>query len=164
MLDPQDFRAAMARVGAAVNIIVTDGVAGLHGMTASAVCSVSDTPPTLLICVNRSSRMHKALVENGRLSVNVLTGGQQDLSAAFSNKNIDIAARFAAAQWSDCGHGVPALVGALASFGCTITASMEVGTHSIFVCAVEHLCVGDDGAPGLVYFTRAYHQVAAKTQ
>ena len=45
----------MARLGAAVNIITTDGPGGKRGFTASAVCSVTDSPPTLLVCLNRSS-------------------------------------------------------------------------------------------------------------
>lgn len=53
--DKQSFRDAMAQVGAAVNIITTDGPAGRAGFTASAVCSVTDEPPTLLVCLNRSA-------------------------------------------------------------------------------------------------------------
>src|SRR5690606_16913277 len=49
----QEFRDAMARLGAAVNIVTTDGPAGLSGMTVSAVCSVTDDPPMLLVCLNR---------------------------------------------------------------------------------------------------------------
>lgn len=44
-VEKQQFRNAMARLGAAVNIITTDGPAGRAGFTASAVCSVTDTPP-----------------------------------------------------------------------------------------------------------------------
>lgn len=44
-VEKQDFRDAMARLGSAVNIITTDGPAGRAGFTASAVCSVTDTPP-----------------------------------------------------------------------------------------------------------------------
>ena len=51
----QDFRDAMARLGAAVNIITTGGPAGRGGFTASAVCSVTDDPPTLLVCMNRNA-------------------------------------------------------------------------------------------------------------
>ena len=51
----QEFRDAMARLGAAVNIITTDGAAGRGGITATAVCSVTDDPPTLLVCLNRTS-------------------------------------------------------------------------------------------------------------
>lgn len=44
IVDQQTFRDAMSCMGAAVNIITTDGPAGRAGFTASAVCSVTDTP------------------------------------------------------------------------------------------------------------------------
>ncbi len=53
------FRNAMARLGAAANVITSNGPAGRCGITATAVCSVSDTPPTLLVCLNRSSAMNQ---------------------------------------------------------------------------------------------------------
>ena len=53
IVDHQTF--AMSCMGAAVNIITTDGPAGRAGFTASAVCSVTDTPPTLLVCLNRGA-------------------------------------------------------------------------------------------------------------
>lgn len=43
------FRDAMASLGAAVNIVATNGDAGCCGLTATAVCSVTDTPPTVMI-------------------------------------------------------------------------------------------------------------------
>ncbi|MBA4748171.1 MAG: flavin reductase [Sphingopyxis sp.] len=88
MIDPEQFRTAMWRLGAAVNIITTDGRAGCHGMTASAVCRVSDDPGALLVCVNRSSRMNAILVENGKLCINVLAAGQQALSGRFARRGL----------------------------------------------------------------------------
>ncbi|STH73084.1 oxidoreductase, flavin:NADH component [Escherichia coli] len=41
IVDQQTFRDAMSCMGAAVNIITTDGPAGRAGFTASAVCSVT---------------------------------------------------------------------------------------------------------------------------
>ncbi len=37
------------------------------------VCSVTDTPPMLLVCMNQSSRSHAHFVENKVLAVNVLS-------------------------------------------------------------------------------------------
>ena len=54
-VEKQAYREAMARLGAAVNVITTDGPGGRAGFTASAVCSVTDTPPTLLVCANRTN-------------------------------------------------------------------------------------------------------------
>lgn len=56
MVMATEFRDAMSRLGAAVNVVTTDGSAGLGGFTASAVCSVTDSPPTLLVCMNRDSK------------------------------------------------------------------------------------------------------------
>ena len=49
MIALADFRDGMARLAGAVNVITTDGAAGPAGFTASAVCSVTDQPPTLLV-------------------------------------------------------------------------------------------------------------------
>ena len=85
MVTRQGFREAMARFGAAVSVVTTDGPAGRRGFTASAVCGVSDHPPTLLVCVNRQNDRHAALLANGVLCVNTLAAGQEDISALFAD-------------------------------------------------------------------------------
>ena len=84
--DKQTFRDAMACVGAAVNIITTDGPAGRAGFTASAVCSVTDSPPTLLVCLNRGASVWPTFSENRTLCVNTLSAGQEPLSNLFGGK------------------------------------------------------------------------------
>jgi len=74
----EDYRDAMARLAAAVNIITTDGPSGRAGFTATAVCSVTDEPPTLLVCLNRSASAHPIVTANGQLCVNTLAGAQRD--------------------------------------------------------------------------------------
>ncbi len=56
MLTPiqQHFRNSMAKLAAGVNIITTNGIAGKCGITATAVCSVTDTPPTIMVCINKA--------------------------------------------------------------------------------------------------------------
>ena len=80
LTDKASFRDAMAHVGAAVNIITTDGPAGRAGFTASAVCSVTDTPPTLLVCLNRSASVWPVFSEHHTLCVNTLAAGQEALA------------------------------------------------------------------------------------
>jgi len=153
-----DFRDAMSRLGAPVNVVTTDGPAGRHGLTASAVCSVTDTPPTLLVCVNREAGAHAHLVDNGVLCVNVLTGRHQELSGVFATKGVDIAARFAQASWHTLTTGAPVLSDASVSFDCRIARTEEIGTHTVFFCEV--VAVASAPAPeGLIYFNRAYHHL-----
>jgi flavin reductase len=162
MLDKHTFRDAMAGLGAAVNIVSSDGAAGLAGCTASAVCGVTDEPPTLLVCINRGSRNNAAFRANGALCVNVLSADQQTLAAQFATGSRPMAERFAAAQWNTLVTGAPALLGALASLDCEIESVTEVGTHTVFFCAVKavHTHVGGDA---LIYYGRNYHRVGTRS-
>ena len=71
-VEPGVFREAMSLLGAAVHVITTAGPGGKAGATATAVCSVSDAPPTLLMCLNRRSQTNPAVVENGVFCINTL--------------------------------------------------------------------------------------------
>lgn len=156
-VEKQDFRNAMARLGAAVNIITTDGPAGRAGFTASAVCSVTDTPPTLLVCLNRSASVYEIFKTNQQLCVNTLAAGHESLSNLFGGKT-PMAERFIAAEWSTSVTGSPVLAGAVASFDCKVTQVMSVGTHDVLVCEAQALLYNDH-THGLIYFDRGYHRL-----
>ncbi|HTR11108.1 MAG TPA: flavin reductase [Paraburkholderia sp.] len=161
MVDKSLFRDAMAGLGAAVNIITTDGDAGRAGCTASAVCGVTDEPPTLLVCINRASRNNAIMRENGRLCVNVVAADQREVATHFATKDMDIEERFASADWYQLETGAPALRGAVSSFDCHITRATEVGTHTVFFCEIKAArMVG--GRDGLIWFGRAFHRVLAQ--
>ncbi|MBY4886904.1 pyrimidine utilization flavin reductase protein F [Pantoea sp. DY-15] len=151
------FRNAMACLGAAVNIITTDGPAGRAGFTASAVCSVTDAPPTLLVCLNRSASVWPIFRDNGYLCVNTLAAGHEDLSTLFGGKT-PMAERFAAADWHTLASGSPLLDGALVSFDCKVAQVVSVGTHDILFCEVQALERNDE-THGLAWFDRGYHHL-----
>ncbi|MFZ3618405.1 NADH-dependent FMN reductase RutF [Leclercia barmai] len=154
-IDKQTFRDAMACLGAAVNIITTDGPAGQAGFTASAVCSVTDSPPTLLVCLNRGASVWPVFNDNRTLCVNTLSAGQEALSNMFGGKT-PMADRFAAADWQTGATGCPRLDDALASFDCRISQVVSVGTHDILFC--EIVAITRHPVPqGLVWFDRGYH-------
>lgn len=158
MVHRQAYREAMARFGAAVSVVTTDGPAGRYGFTASAVCSVTDDPPTLLVCVNRKNDSHPALMANGVLCVNTLAAGQEAVSTLFGGKELDQAARFAGGEWHALDTGAPVLHGAVVAFDCRIVQITEIGTHSVIfgnVVALRHGPAHD----GLIYFARGYHPV-----
>ncbi len=158
MIEATDFRNAMSRLTSAVNVITTQGSAGMHGFTASAVCSVTDTPPTLLVCMNQSSRSHDYFVENKVLAVNVLTPEHEAMANAFASSRLSSEERFQLGQWSTRQTGSPLLADALVGFDCEIQDIQHVGTHSIFLCRVVAIQQSQQ-EQSLVYFNRAYHQV-----
>ncbi|NNH27108.1 flavin reductase [Acinetobacter terrestris] len=157
MIKAADFRNAMSLLTSAVNVVTTAGPSGRYGFTASAVCSVTDTPPTLLVCMNQASSSHAHFVENKILTVNVLGAQYEHLSKAFSSK-MSSEQRFELGSWTVLETGAPVLEEALVSFDCEIEQIQEVGTHSIFMCRVVAIQQSQQ-EQGLVYFNRAYHHV-----
>lgn len=160
MTSISDYRNAMAWLCGAVNVITTAGLSGQAGFTASAVCSVTDQPPTLLVCMNRSSYAHKAFLENQVLCVNVLSASQQALSALFADRSIAMPQRFEKAKWSALATGAPVLDEALVNLDGRIVQIHQIGTHSIFYVELQAIRIGSHrSAEGLAYFNRAYHSL-----
>lgn len=154
-----DFREAMARLGAAVNVVTSDGPAGRSGMTASAVCSVSDDPATLLICINRNSNQNANFKANGVFCVNVLAAEQRMVSNVFSGATgASGADRFSIGEWGTLITGAPVLAGATVALDCEIEEVMEKGTHTVFFAAIKAIHLGEPG-PALIWWQRDYHQL-----
>ena len=158
MIEATDFRNAMSLLTTAVNVVTTEGASGLHGFTASAVCSVTDTLPTLLVCMNQSSRSHTHFIENKTLCVNVLGAQHEQISNAFASSKLSSEDRFKLGVWTTLETGSPVLEDALVSFDCEIEQIQEVGTHTIFICRTVAIQQGQN-EHSLVYFNRAYHHV-----
>lgn len=153
-----EFRDAMARVCAPVNLITTNGSAGRGGFTATAMCSVTDEPPTLLVCMNTRSTQMDLFLQNQRFCVNVLTQEHKDLAALFAGGEKDMATRFAAARWLDLPSGSQALADAIVSFDCRVADVHRVGTHNILIGNVTDIRSRKDGH-ALLYFNRNYVHV-----
>ncbi|RYY13232.1 MAG: FMN reductase [Alphaproteobacteria bacterium] len=159
LIDKSTYREAMARLGAAVNIVTTVDGTGPSGLTASAVCSVTDNPPTLLLCINRDSDMNETFKASRILCVNTLGAAQEHLSPIFASMTgATQRERFTRADWTTLATGAPVLQGAIVSFDCRVTRSTEVGTHTVFFCEVEALQLSAESA-GLIYFGRVYHRI-----
>ncbi len=159
MVESAAYRDAMSRVGAAVNVITTDGPQGCTGFTATAVCSVSDSPPTLLICVNRQHRAGESLRENGVFCVNVLRSSEDLLADVFAGRTgAPPAQRFETGSWSRMETGSPVLDSAIVSMECRLTEIKSVASHDIYFATVEAVHHGQPG-PALIYYERLYGKV-----
>jgi len=154
----QQFLLGMSHAACTVNVVTTDGSAGRHGITVSAMVSVSaDTPrPTLLVCIHHLSPVADALLENGVFCVNVLREDQTQISDTFAGRSgARGAAKFDCAQWTTQLTGAPRVVDALVAFDCRVTGSERIGSHFVVLGSVEDIFVSGEGAP-LIYANRAY--------
>jgi flavin reductase len=163
-VEPGAFREAMSRLGAAVHIITTSGPGGKAGATATAVTSVSDSPPTLLVCLNRRSQTNPAVVENGVFCVNTLGAGEAAIADLFAGRTgVSGSDRFATGDWTVLETGSPVLTSAVIAFDCRIVEVRSAGSHNVFFGAVEAVRLGPTG-PALVYHERAYKRGVGPNQ
>lgn len=159
----KDFRNAMAHLPAAVNVVTTDGPYGRVGITVSAVCSVTDAPPTVLVCVNQGSATHDVFNSNGQICINVLSGEHEELARHFSGATkVPMEERFGWDIW-DKGEGVPVLRDALVRIVGHITGRSVQGSHSVIFVQVDRIDVHEE-LDSLVYFKRQFHRLAVEPQ
>jgi len=153
------FREAMSRLGAAVHVVTTAGPGGKTGTTATAVCSVSDAPPTLLMCLSRRSQTNPVVIENGVFCVNTLGDSGAEIADIFAGRTgVQGSDRFATGDWTALATGSPVLSTAVVAFDCRILEVRAVASHNVFFGAVEAVRLGPTG-PALVYHERAYKRV-----
>jgi flavin reductase (DIM6/NTAB) family NADH-FMN oxidoreductase RutF len=131
----------------------------VEGMTATAVLSLSLTPPSLLVSISPQARARDAIRERGAFGVSVLREEHvpiaQSAGRAGGNKS------FGAALTADVDPSrTPVLASALATFQCAVRATHDHFTHTLFVAEVLDAWADAAGTP-LLHHHGAYASVAA---
>ncbi|WP_336490810.1 flavin reductase family protein [Methylobacterium nigriterrae] len=126
----EEFKPVMRRFAACVNVITSVDGETKNGMTATAVCSVSADPPSVLIIVNKSSRSHALISRSQAFGVNVLSSEQEDIASHFASKSAD--------PFAEIDHwigrtGCPIICDADAYLECSVVKETDFGTHTIFI-------------------------------
>lgn len=135
-VDTATFKMAMGRLASGVAVVTTGGQGLCNGTTATAICSVSVTPPLVVAILNFASRTNALIRESGAFSINILAENQQDLAVRFSasaNKSFD-----GTVHWMG-ETGSPILGGCVAVLECILHSAHEVETHTMFVGRVVNV-------------------------
>jgi flavin reductase (NADH)/flavin reductase len=150
-IDLGAFKAGMRKLTGHVCLITTAGAGGgRSGLTATAVCSVSAVPPTLLCCVNRTNASHDAIRGAGVFAVNVLALDDRELADRFAGEPGG-ESRFEHGAWTSGETGSPLLTTALASFDCRVAQAVDVATHGILFGHIVGIRVRSCTAKPLLY-------------
>lgn len=148
----------MSVLPAGVSVITTVDADGRpRGMTATAVCSVSASPPMLLVCIDSRSRTLAAIRQRGAFAVNILGAESEALARLFASS---ATADFAGLRWrsSATAHGAPVLTSGVAGFAeCRVDRVVPAGDHHIVLALV--VGGGAGNAAALSYARRTYHPV-----
>jgi len=156
-ISKEEFRAALSRFASGVTVVTTkDGSGKLYGITVSAFCSVSLTPPLVLICIEKNTGSHHAFEQSRVFVVNILRENQQRISDHFASPLED---KFSEISYRSGIEDLPVLEDALANLECRLRYSHEGGDHTIFVGEVEKATV--NGIQPLLYFHGDYRKLDA---
>ncbi|MEX0428939.1 flavin reductase family protein [Nocardioides sp. DS6] len=153
-VDPGRFRAVVGRFASGVAVVSTRFDDRLFGTTVSAVSSLSAEPPMMLVCLNRASTTHDAVMRSGRYAISVLAADQDDLARHFSRAGTD---KFADVDHVVTDHGLPTLTNALATLECLVEEVAAGGSHTVFLGRV--LDVGAREGEPLAYYRGAFSRL-----
>jgi flavin reductase len=156
----EQFKLGMRLLAGAVNIITSAHGGRRYGMTATAVCSVTADPPTVLVCINKLATTHGIVAKSKVFCVNLLRADDWELSTTFSGATSG-EGRFKSRDWTRLATGAPVLIDALVSFDCRVVKKVMHGTHGIFLGQVEQVLIGKPGKP-LLYSEGQYAKLASR--
>jgi flavin reductase (DIM6/NTAB) family NADH-FMN oxidoreductase RutF len=159
---PLDFRHTMGHFATGINVVTTVLDGTLYGITVNAFCSVSLTPPQVLICIDKTANTHDILQKSGVYAVNMLDESQKNLSERFARRDTEGGKTFADIDYYTAETGCPIFSNALARMECKIVAQYEGGDHTIFLGEVLNLSYQDSEtkeALPLLYYRSNYRSL-----
>lgn len=146
-----EFRDVMGRFASGVTVITTREGEVDFGAAASAVSSLSDEPPMILICLNVTSSTAQAITRTGTFAVNVLAEDSAPIAQRFASKGGD---KFQSVPFERGHGGAPLISGSIAQFECVVEDSVRGGTHLVFLARVVRV-TSHPGNP-LAYFRGSF--------
>jgi flavin reductase (DIM6/NTAB) family NADH-FMN oxidoreductase RutF len=161
VLTRHEFRRVCGRFATGICVAATSDRGIDYAMTVSAFTSVSLDPFLVLVCVEKITRFHEAVLSSGAWTVSVLPEDAEDASRWFAEKG-----RPTTRQFAEYGHhlaevtGMPVLDMATAVIECRTRAVHDGGDHDIVVADV--VGVWADPAPRrpLLYVEGRYRTLA----
>ena len=137
-----NFRLAVRRYIYSVSIMSNkDNADKPNAITVSSVTSISMDPPSLLICINKSSRIHDTIELGSKFCINLLNSNQQNLSNICSDEEM-YDQRFKDKNWNL--DDIPFLQNAQANIFCKVDKLTSYHTHTIVVGLVEEANYADE--------------------
>ena len=137
-----NFRLAMRRYIYSVSIMSNkDNADNPNAITVSSVTSISMDPPSLLICINKSSRIHDSIKLGSKFCINLLNKEQEDLSNICSDEEM-YDQRFKDKNWNL--ENIPFLKNAQANIFCKVDKLTSYHTHTIVIGLVEDANYADE--------------------
>ena len=159
-VDPERFRFAMRAFATGVVIVTVEVDGRIWGLTINSCCSISASPPQVLISLAHTASCREPLLRVRRFGLSVLAVDQRELAELGA---VPGGPKYVDAFIERPGEEQPATIaGALAHLDCSVAETFEVSDHTLVIGLVEQAIVGT-GEP-ILYFDRAFHRLGDKLQ
>ena len=151
-IKPADFRRAMSHFITGVAVVTTQWDEELIGATVNSLASVSDEPPSLLVCINSQSRTCSKIKTSAFFSVNILSKNQAGIASVFAKDGADkmLLCESAGVSFYRTAIDTVAIEESLCRFDCCVVQQLPYFSHTIFIAQV--LLVETVEAEPLHYF------------
>jgi len=154
-IDLKDFKDSMAAFASAVCIVTAHAEDVRIGRTATAIMSLSVTPPTILASIDHGSELANIIRKTGGFSVSALTEKQDAIADAFAGHEPP-ERRFDFGKWDAWQSGNPRLQETVWSMECKLTGVADIGSHFLFAGGVSALDIGIQRKP-LIWHDRIFN-------
>lgn len=152
------FREAMRGMANSVVMVTTWHEGKPWGLTVSACCSVSATPPMLLVSIGAHTVTAHSIRELGRFGVNVLSEKQVDLAQFGARPQAPKFCHEHCESSKTSLERAPVIQSAVAHFCCRVAQEIHVADHVIYVGAVEEVTRSVKDRP-LLHYERQFHKL-----
>lgn len=150
-----DYTNAMRSLCSGVCIVTSAFSGERYGITATAVCSISASPPTLLVSINRENALADIIRKSNSFAVNVLGEDQAELAKDFSIR-LKGELRFSTATWENGFDNAPILPSSAAIFECSVIQQHAINSHLVFYGLVENVNSNENKPISLIYGNGEY--------
>ncbi|MCV2502521.1 MAG: flavin reductase [Neisseriaceae bacterium] len=159
----QLFRNFFAQAASSVFSITTSGTLGSYAITMTSVTPVTDTPPSLLFCINQQSKMHDILLQHKLLCINILNDQQANIANRFAGlTEVEFENRLTESLYTQSTHfNQPQLKDAIAYLDARVVEHKEIGTHTVFFVEIKNIEIPSPTNNVLAYFRRNYHSISS---
>jgi flavin reductase (DIM6/NTAB) family NADH-FMN oxidoreductase RutF len=123
-----------------VTVVTTMDEDTPRGLAVNAFASISLDPPTVMVCVQRTSSTHDCLFRAGHLAINILSTDQLDVVNRFAARSQD---KFDGLDWEPGPFGSPVIADSSAQMEVEIRERLQASTHTVFICRVVHAAVSE---------------------
>lgn len=135
--DPDAVKTSIRQITYGMFVVTTEADGFINGQAANSVIQLTSQPDQLAVCLNKGNYTTELVLKSGRLAVNVIGLDGYDIIANFGFSSGRERNKFKDFE-PVLRNGLPCLEkDAVSGMLCRVVSKMDVGSHYLFVAAVE---------------------------